>query len=259
MKLGLAMPLDWEHVNRYTHISMLCLERPDFVYLDAPRGGDIAEKREGQIEKGMELECTHFAMLDGDMVYPEDTLKKLMDLIVTPHQTNKGEMIIGDMAGGLVYRGYPPYEPVVWERSSNGKGKIMWPFQDFKFGEILDAGATGCACLLVKRQVFEEMERPWFRIQKEEKTVDGKVITIRRGEDTYFTENAVKKGFRLLIDTTEDVGHMRLFQIDRHFWVLFTILAAMPDMEHLIVLLKKVMDKKWIKRHLNPNKTKVRR
>ena len=239
--MGLACPLDWSHINSTTHISLLGMLKPDLIYLDSGNSGDIAEKREGQCETAMKMGCTHVFMADGDMVYPPTILVDMFEEI------NNG----ADMVGGLCYRGAPPYDPLIWHPTEERK---LVPFRDYQFGDVVDAGATGAACLLVKKNVFEKMEQPWFRIQREEITNrwrpwKKKVITIlRRGEDTYFTRNATKAGFKLKVVTKEDIGHMREFQVDRHFWLIFGIINALGRWEVIAELYKKLQDPEWVRR-----------
>lgn len=208
--LGFAMPLTWPYINSMTHISCLAMHRPNFLYLDSSRGGDIAEKRELQVNAGMDNGCTEIFLLDGDMVYPPESLNDMYGLLKNG----------ADMAGVVCYRGYPPYNPLIWHPTEE---RQLRPFEDYQFGDIVEAGSTGAACLLIKREVFEKLPRPWFRIQQEEtKEWDvakdklgrlrrkGKSITtvLRRGEDTYFTRNATKAGFKLKILTSYDLGHL---------------------------------------------------
>lgn len=238
VKLGIACPLTWPYINSTTHVSMLAMDRPDFILLEASRGGDIAEKRENQVEEGMRLGCTHILLMDADMVYPPQTIPDLFKLL---------QVHGADMAGGLCYRGYEPYNPLAWHPTEERQLK---PFEDYNFGDIISAGATGAACLLIKREVFEKVDRPWFRIQTEEKTIDGKTVVIRRGEDTYFTRKATKAGFSLLINTAYDIGHLREFAVDRHFWITFCLLNELGDWGAAFKLFRKLKDKEWLEREL---------
>ena len=243
VKLGWAMPLDWSHINQHTHISAMAMEKPDVDYLETNQSGDIAEKREGQCEQAMKDGCTHVFLCDGDMVYYPTVLVDMFK------ELDSG----ADMVGGLCYRANPPYDPLIWHPTEERK---LIPFKDYKFGDVVDAGATGAACLLVKRRVFEGMEQPWFRMQRvtniERKflLLKKKTVTIRRGEDHYFTRNATQAGFKLKVITKYDIGHMREFQVDRHFWLIFGILNNLGDWEVIIELFKKTQDKEWVKREL---------
>lgn len=237
VKLGFAMPLSWPYINSITHMSLMAMDRPNFTYLETARGGDLAEKRELQVELGLRLGCTHIVLLDADMVYPQSVINDLFGVL------NKG----ADMSGGLCYRGYEPYNPLIWHPTEERQLKV---FTDYKFGDLVDAGATGAACLLIKKEVFEKVERPWFRIQEEETTDSGRTTVIRRGEDTYFCRKATKAGFKLKIMTDYDIGHLREFSIDRHFWITFMILNKMGSWENAFKLFNKLTDKAWFEREI---------
>jgi cephalosporin hydroxylase len=244
IKLGWAMPLTWPYINSGTHLSLMAMERPDFIYLEATRGGDIASKREAQIKKGMEMGCTHFFILDADMIYPPKILVDLFKLLENG----------ADLAGGLCWRGYPPWEPVVWSKKDN---YTLLPFRDFKLGEpIIDAGATGAACLLVKRRVFEALKKPWFQYKREEIIrEDGTTEIDIQGEDNYFTRNATDAGFRLDIFTNYDVSHLREFEVDRNFWLMMAVMNKVigPNNQwaNVIALLKKLHEPDWFEREVN--------
>lgn len=246
LKLGIAMPLTWPYLNSETHKSLMAMERPDFVYLENPRGGDIAEIRERQTAAGLEMGCTHILFLDADMIYPPQFLPDLFKLL------EEG----ADLAGGLCYRGYPPYNPLLWHLTEE---RQLRPFEDYNFGDVVEVGATGAACLLVKKEVFDGLERPWFRIQTEEKTENGVTKVIRRGEDTYFTRRATSAGFKIRINTAYDIGHLRELAVDRHFWAMFLILNATGNWENAFRLLRKLQDKEWVEKELGPNSKEERR
>lgn len=249
IKLGWALPLSWPYINSCTHLSLMAMERPDFIYLEAPRGGDLAVKREAQIEQGLALGCTHFFILDADMVYPQKILKDLFNLL------EKG----ADLASGLCWRGYPPWEPVVWDKKEQ---RTLLPFKDFKLGEVIEAGATGAACLLVKSEVFKKVDQPWFKFEKKEtEKEDGTIEVHTKGEDNYFTRKATEAGFKLQIFTKYDVGHMREFEIDRNFWLMMTVIGRVvgetKDWANVVALLKKLQDKEWFEREVNNASTPI--
>ncbi len=244
IKLGWAMPHTMGMISYITHVTTFTMDRPDFIYLEPTRGGDIAEKRENQVEVGLKLGCTHILLLDGDMVYYPTIIPDLFKVLADG----------ADLAGGLVYRGYEPYNPLIWHPTEE---RQLIPFADYNFGDVVDAGATGAACLLVPRRVFEGVERPWFRIQKEERQVGGSTIILRRGEDTYFTRKATGMGYKLRIATQKDIGHLREFTIDRHFWLTFAILNEMGSWENAIKLFKRLKNKEWFEREIvQPNSEK---
>jgi hypothetical protein len=60
---------------------------------------------------------------------------------------------------------------------------------------LLEVGFTGCHCLLIRRDVLEEMEPPWFQGYDP------------GGEDQYFCEKAFAAGVPTYVDLSVLVGH----------------------------------------------------
>lgn len=234
IKLGFAMPLSWPYISANTHKSLMAMDRPNIVYLDSGRSGDIAEKRTVQVQEARKVGCTHIVFLDADMIYPPPTLKDLFDTL------NNSD---ADMVGGLCYKGYEPYSPLIWHPTED---RLLVPFVDYNFGDIVDAGATGAACLLIKIGVFDKVEEPWFQFQREERTANGKIFNIRRGEDIYFSRKATRKGLKLKINTAYDIGHIRETVVDRHFWMFYSIMSELGDWSTIMKLYKRLKDKEWV-------------
>lgn len=243
INLGLAVPLNWTMMSKQTHVCLMCLERPDFIYLDTPRGGDIGEIRDAQVKEALKLGCTHIFFVDSDMTFPPHTLKDMFRVM---------EQEKADMVGGLIYRGYPPFEPMIWNLEKTEK---MVPYKDFRFGDIIDSGMTGLGCMLIKSRVFDELAEPWFRLEIVTGVIsegDEKITTkhVKRGEDTFFTRKATDAGFKLKIMTKYDIGHLREFCIDRDIWLIMNILGKLGSWEKMINLMEKLENKDWIEREL---------
>jgi GT2 family glycosyltransferase/predicted O-methyltransferase YrrM len=234
-KLGRAIPHTWSHIEYQTALSLEGMRKPNTIILETGRGGEIDTKRERQVESGMAQGCTHFFIGDGDMVYPPNILIDLFKIL------NDG----ADIAGGLCYRGYPPYDPIAWHPTED---RMLFPFIDYKFGDVIEASATGAACLLVKREVFEKLPQPWFQRRYKKETEDEK--DYREGEDHYFTKKATQAGFSLRIHTKHDVDHLREFPINRQLWLTHGLLSRCDDWGTITSLFKKLGDKKWIDREL---------
>lgn len=233
-KLGRAMPHTWSHIEYMTALSLEAMRKPNMIVLEAGRGSEMDTKREHQIESGMVQGCTHFFICDGDMVFPPNILIDLFNVL------NDG----ADIAGGLCYRGYPPYDPIAWHPTED---RMLLPFVDFKFGDVVDVAATGAACLLVKREVFEKLPKPWF--QRRYKKEDSEE-THQEGEDHYFTKKATEAGFKIRLHTKHDVDHLREFPINRQLWLIHNLLGRCGDWGTIVSLYKKLGDKKWIDREL---------
>jgi hypothetical protein len=234
VKLGLSLPHTMSLIPTVTHHSLFCVARPDRIeYLTAHGGGDLANRREYQVEAALKLGCTHIWLIDGDMDFPNDILIRLFGLL------KQG----ADLAGGLCYRGYPPYDPIARHLTEK---RNMAPYRDFHFGDIIEPKGTGTACLLVKSEVFEKVPRPWFSIIRDDKDP----LKITQSLDMYFTERATELGFKLWIDTGEDVGHLKEIGINRDFYFMHQIFTRLTGKDgktdRVHRLARKLSEPLWI-------------
>jgi len=136
---------------------------------------------------------THLYFMDSDVVPPPNTLQKLLD-----HDL--------PIVAGI----YP----------MNVNGKKTWSFKgdsrNAAYGgwqlhciplpdELMKVKAIGGSTLLIKREVFEKMERPWFKIVY--KAIDDEGHAYDEGEDEYFSRMAIKAGYDLIVDPTIICSH----------------------------------------------------
>lgn len=142
--------------------------------------------------------------MDSDMVFPEDTLAKLIKV---------AEEKQAKMVTGIYYQRKGMNYPVLWSRGEDLEGgtqtglnspraktnkyvgTFIFPHVDKK--EPFQAHAAGFGCVLVHRSIFEIMPRPWFKFIKNECS-----------EDFYFFVNAHELGFDLWVEPTIDLGHI---------------------------------------------------
>lgn len=135
-------------------------------------------------------DVTHLYFMDSDVVPPNGTLQKLLDhdlpivAGICPMNVN-GEKAWSFKADGepdtKVYGG--------WRR----KGSELPD-------SLMKTIAIGGSTLLVKREVFEKLERPWFLITY--KPIDEKGCCYDEGEDEYFSRIAIEVGYDIMIDPT---------------------------------------------------------
>jgi len=219
--IGIAQPLTWPYIHSYTYLSILAMDKPDIIVLDTPRSGGLAEKREAQTKAALQLGCSHIAYLDGDMIFPKTSLFDMMKVLQDG----------ADLASIVCYRGAPPWDPLIWGGPND---ELLKPFEDYKFGDLVDATAVGCGCLLAKREVFDVVPSPWFQVCE---VREGKKV-IRRGEDTYFTRKCTNAGLSLKVITAYDIGHLRDISIDRDVFLMGQVLKKFGSLEAVIRFLK---------------------
>lgn len=120
--------------------------------------------------------------IDSDMMFPRDTLLKLLD---------HGDL---DIVSGAYCRRSPPYDFMVWDLDERPKK----PPIDLKLQEV---GLSGMAFTIIRRRVFEAMPEPWFE--------HGKFNNPHAAdEDVYFCRKARQLGFRVWTDPTVQVWHL---------------------------------------------------
>jgi SAM-dependent methyltransferase len=137
-------------------------------------------------------DCTHLWFLDSDVVPPSPY--GLMRLL----QREK------DIITGLYARKTVPNQWLMWIKDNPVNiSNPETPFEIFpeyrdKVTEITGAGA---GCLLIKREVFEKVPPPWFKVDYTEGTTEA------WGEDVYFFNKTRKYGIKSFIDTSVICQH----------------------------------------------------
>lgn len=124
-------------------------------------------------------EVTHLYFMDSDVVPPDGTLQKLYDYDLP-------------IVAGI----YPMLtDQLVWSFKAGGEWvSAKEPLPD----GLIKATAIGGSTLLVKREVFEKMERPWFKIVYKPIDENGRCYDF--GEDEYFSREAIKAGYDIMVD-----------------------------------------------------------
>lgn len=146
------------------------------------------------VEEFLKTDCTHLLFIDSDTIPPKNALKKLLaakkDIVsaLTPiieHDENR----VNDSKG--FYRKY------------NVVG-----FNDKHVNEhigLVPCKGAGSSCILIAREVFEKLERPWYRFQYQ----DDNGVPVIVGEDILFTAKALAAQIVPYVDTSIICGHSK--------------------------------------------------
>ena len=85
----------------------------------------------------------------------------------------------------------------VWSFKKNG----WWCSRKESLGDgLIKTIAMGGSALLVKREVFDRLERPCFKITY--KAIDEEGRCFNEGEDEYFCRIAIEAGYDVIVDPT---------------------------------------------------------
>lgn len=194
--------LSWEFFKSFMQCVNLLPEEGQCT-IEFTRWQNIVKARNNIVKKVLSEDYTHLFFMDSDMSFPDNTLSRLLD-----HNL--------DIVGGLYCLKMPPYNTTIFkgndvpmseEKASwaeNGNGH--WGTVNPKAGAgILEVSAIGTGCLLIRRNVLEKMEWPYFWYEESPDEKEGMMT-----EDVVFCIKAKKAGFRIHCDTSILCGHVGL-------------------------------------------------
>ena len=156
-------------------------------------GSLVAAARNGIVRHFLAGSCDWLFMVDDDMRFPPDVLPALL-----AHADPAERPIVGALCFKVHRDG--DVEPTLYrmEFEPNTHLRVV---QDWQRGALVQVDATGAACLLVHRSVFEAMSDPWFG--------SGEFAGEQLGEDTTFCLSARQAGFTIHVASSVDVGHVK--------------------------------------------------
>lgn len=175
---------NWYNWGRY-------LKDNDF-YFHTPRRVSIDNMRNMAARLAMEQECEYLFFYDDDVLFPVDTLSRLL-----AHDK--------DIVAGLTYIRAYPFEPMVFsiseENDGHGNGILKYDTKLIGTKELYPCNAVGFSCVLIKVDILKKMKPPFF--------ITGSGTT----EDIYFCIRVQKElGVSIYCDPTIEVSHI----VDRY-------------------------------------------
>lgn len=146
-------------------------------------GCDVAHNRNKLVTQALDG-YTHLLFIDSDMTFNADTLERMLK-----HDK--------DILGLACNKRKLPLESVIKPLNEEDITKTVPT-------TLFEAKAVGTGVLLVKTEVFKNIEAPWFEFEY----VNGERI----GEDIRFCRLAREKGYKIFVDPTIPVGHLGDYQ-----------------------------------------------
>jgi hypothetical protein len=132
--------------------------------------------------------CSHLMMIDDDMIFPTDSIMKLLKHDV-------------DVVGCLAFKRVPSYDPCVYRKKENNK---YYPILPNVFQEVDVIGTSG---ILIKREVLEKIHFPYFETFYDKEGLDflkGNKVSV----DFDFSNKAKKAGFKIFCDPEVQFQHI---------------------------------------------------
>lgn len=133
--------------------------------------------------------------IDSDIVWEVEEFERL---IKSEH----------DIISGMYYTQIGDMSVSVSKFAPDGISPINCKELDFFFDdEPIEVFGVGFGFIAMKSGVFERMQRPWFRIERIDHPV--KKIILDIGEDYSWCMNARRAGFKIMLDPTIKVDHIK--------------------------------------------------
>lgn len=179
VKVVIGIPLSWGHIPwKFFRSYIEMLKPPETVVLRAS-SYSVADMRNMCAAWAVEANASHLLMLDVDMIYPPDSLVKLLEAD-------------RDIIGGLAARRKPPHAPSYTVFGEDGALTIAAPPVG---DDVIECATVGGCGMLVKTSVFKNVPKPWFT----------DTATTKKGgslsEDNYFCLKAGAHGFQTFCHT----------------------------------------------------------
>jgi len=160
-------------------LAMLCMNPGAPVALVNSKSSLVPLGRNQCVGAAQAMKATHLLFLDTDMVFPADTLKRLM-----AHDK--------DIVGATYSKRAAPFHPLTITED----GKLEQITSGLCRVKLLPTG-----CMLIRLGIFDKLSAPYFNLGTE----GGQLL----GEDYYFCEHARAAGFALWCDgdLSSQLGH----------------------------------------------------
>jgi GT2 family glycosyltransferase len=142
------------------------------------------------------IDYSHIMWIDSDSIFtPEDVINLL----------NRDK----DIVSGLVKKTPFIYAAGKMDPTKNFFQKESLTDDDVQGTELIESDGVGLAFMLVKKGVFESIKAPWFATTAIDEPTgpNGKIYV---GEDIYFCIKAKEAGYKIWLDPTVKVGHLKM-------------------------------------------------
>jgi len=138
------------------------------------------------------LDYSHIMWIDSDILFNPPDFKKLLDRNV-------------DIVAGCYKKNNKLYPMSKLEDLPDGESMKCLEDSDLQGEDLIEAMGFGLGFTLIKKGVFEKIERPWFETKMVKYAGKEHFVT----EDVYFCLKAREAGFKLWLDPTVKVKHLK--------------------------------------------------
>lgn len=173
-------------------------------------GPRVYAHRDSLVRTFLQTDADWLLQIDSDMSFPANLLDEMLAVADVEERP-----IIGGHC--YMWRGESGPLPTMWGQIPGGSDADMVLIENYPKGGLVKVGATGGACTLIHRRVFEAIQAsdpdyplPWY---EEGFNGDDPV-----GEDVMFCVRARRAGFDIYVHTGLDIGHEKLMTMNHEFF-----------------------------------------
>ena len=181
--------------------------QPDVTHVARCRAGEALLK----------TDFTHILMLDQDHIHDAYIVQKMARWVIE----NPERMVVA----GLYFNRREPYEPLAWAKDERGR---MCRIMDWTPGIIDNIEMCGTGCMLINREVFEKIKRPWFWYDHAG-IEEAKADFVYPTEDIWFCNRVREAGMMISLDTTIKMPHARTEWVDETSYRDYAVAHAVED------------------------------
>jgi hypothetical protein len=148
----------------------------------------IVNQRQVLVKEAQLWGATHVLFVDSDMEFDPLHVQSLINKDL-------------DIVAAAYSKRVEPLHSTAWLDSSDWTSTID-PFNYPDTTEIIEAQAVGMGLCLIKIEVFDKIEQPWFRLGwRQEQYI---------GEDIEFCKLAIDAGYKVYVDLiiSREIGHL---------------------------------------------------
>jgi hypothetical protein len=160
------------------------------TYLFFDSSSILLNQREKLIEESKAINSDYVLWLDSDMVFPSTAALRLLE-----HDK--------DIVGCNYLKRTKPLKPVAYKNIGDWDSYLPLTVQD----ELVKVEGVGMGCILMKTEIFKQIQKPYFEFTYNEKSDDW------LGEDFNLLTKFRNIGYEVYIDTllSSEIKHMGLY------------------------------------------------
>jgi hypothetical protein len=146
-------------------------------------GSERGHSRDLLVEESLERGSEWILFLDDDHSFPPHLLMQLL---------SREQPIVAS----LYLQRQPPFWPVAYGSKSEDGLYTALDMRALQGGGIVPVAAAGTGGMLIRSEVFYDLEPPWF------------LHTDQHSEDLYFCDRAIEAGYPIYVDLEARLGHI---------------------------------------------------